>query len=273
MHIKLLWRNTSRLLMTMASVAIVIASLGFAAPASAADPDGHNCWWVSPGNPPGLVDPKTILYGASIQCDGPVRRIDLTVELLYHRLVAGPGQTVNGRTLVWQDPTLTPVFGTGVNNPGERCESGYYSGRATGTVQYLSGYPEFITRSTESQPVLLTCQPPDIPVPPPSGAVTVTNPGTQSMLKLDTVALQMQATGGSGSYTWSATGLPPGLAIAPSTGLISGTLSTIGSYTVTVTAVGGGEGSTTFTWGVRKESSCPRCSPSSGPERNGFSGT
>ena len=35
--------------------------------------------------------------------------------------------------------------------------------------------------------------------------------------------LQMQATGGSGSYTWSATGLPPGLTIDPTTGLITGT--------------------------------------------------
>ncbi|MER7283643.1 Ig domain-containing protein [Dactylosporangium sp. NPDC000244] len=53
--------------------------------------------------------------------------------------------------------------------------------------------------------------------------------------------------------------MPPGLAIDPSTGLISGTVSTIGSYTVTVTAVGGGQGSTTFSWSVRKEAPCPRC--------------
>ncbi|WP_432993384.1 Ig domain-containing protein [Dactylosporangium sp. CA-233914] len=235
-----------------------IASLGFATPASAAVPDGHNCWYVSPDSPPSKTDSKTVNYTATVQCDGPVRRIDLTVELLYHGLVGGPGQTVNGRTEVWQNSTVTPLFGLGVANPGTLCESGHYSGRATATVQYLSGSPEFITRTTESQPVSLTCPPPDIPTPPPSGAVTVTNPGTQSMLKLDSVALQMRATGGSGSYTWSATGLPPGLAIHPSTGLISGLVRQIGSYTVTVTADGGGQGSTTFSWRVRQET-CPHC--------------
>ncbi|MET8122512.1 Ig domain-containing protein [Micromonospora sp. NPDC005189] len=258
MHVELLRRNRSRLLLTMAAAAMSIASLGFAAPVSAAVSDGHYCGWITPDSPPGKTDSKTVNYTASVQCDGPVRRVDLTVELLYHGLVGGPGQTVNGRTEVWQNTNVT-LFGLGVTNPGTLCESGYYSGRATATVQFLSGTPEFITRTAGSQPVSLTCPPPDIPIPPPSGAVTVTNPGTQSMLKLDTVALQMQATGGSGSYTWSATGLPPGLVINPSTGLISGTLSTIGSYTVTVTAVGGGQGNTIFSWGVRKDSPCTRC--------------
>lgn len=242
----------------MSAVAIVVASLGFAAPASAVVSDGHYCGWISPDSPPGKVDDRTINYTASVLCDGPVRRVDLTVELLSHGLVGGPGQTINGRTLVWQNTNVT-LFGLGVTNPGTLCESGYYSGRATATIQFLSGTPEFITRTAESQPVSLSCNPADIPTTPPSGAVTVINPGTQSMLKLDTVALQMQATGGSGSYTWSATGLPPGLAIGSSTGRISGTLSTIGTYNVTVTADGGGQGSTTFTWSVRKESSCTRC--------------
>ncbi|WP_344953077.1 Ig domain-containing protein [Sphaerisporangium flaviroseum] len=265
----------------MAAVAMVIASLGLATPASAAVPDGHNslglakpasaavpdghnCWWIRPDNPPYKLDAKTVHYGVSVQCDGPVRSVDFTVELLYHGLVGGPGQTVNGRTEVFRDmPANIILFGLGVTNPGTLCESGYYSGRATATVHYLSGTPEYITRETGSQPVSLSCPPPDIPIPiptpSPSASVTVTNPGAQSNLKLDAVALQMQATGGSGSYTWSATGLPPGLAIDPSSGWITGTLSNIGSYTVTVTAVGGGQGSTTFTWSVRKESSCQRC--------------
>ncbi|MFF5200108.1 Ig domain-containing protein [Micromonospora sp. SD19] len=258
MRVELLRRSRSRLLLAMAAAAVSTASLGFATPASAAASDGHYCGWISPDSPPGKTDAKTVNFTGTVQCDGPVRRVDLTVELLYHGLVGGPGQTVNGRTEVWQDTNVT-LFGLGVTNPGTLCESGYYSGRATATVQFLSGSPEYITRSATSLTTYLTCPPPDIPIPPPSGAVTVTNPGTQSMLKLDSVALQMQATGGSGSYTWSATGLPPGLAINPSTGLISGTLSTIGTYNVTVTADGGGQGSTTFTWSVRKDSPCTRC--------------
>ncbi len=60
---------------------------------------------------------------------------------------------------------------------------------------------------------------------------------------------QLQATGGTGSYTWSATGLPSGLSLSPS-GLISQTSSVAqGSYAVTVTATDavGGRGSKSFT--------------------------
>ncbi|MEZ7124612.1 Ig domain-containing protein [Nonomuraea sp. AD125B] len=303
MRVNLWYRNLSRILLALVAAAFSIAFLGLATPASAAVPDGDNCWyvapgtppsktdnktvndsaavqcdgparridatpasadlpdghvcwWVSPGSPPSKTDAKTVNYSATVQCDGPVRRIDLTVELLYHGLVAGPGVTVSGRTDVWQYTTLVPLFGLGAPTPGELCESGYYSGRATATVQYLSGSPEFITASTGSDPVWLDCPPPDIPTPPP--AMTVVNPGTQSTRLPDSVMLQMQATGGSGSYTWSATGLPPGLTIDTTTGLITGTPS-IGSYDVTVTAVGGGQASTTFTWRVRREAICPRC--------------
>ncbi|MFI6504446.1 Ig domain-containing protein [Nonomuraea typhae] len=295
MRVKLLYRNGSRLLLTLVAIALCIASLGLVTPASAAvpggdncwwvapgsppsktdansatvqcdapvrridatpasadDPDGHICWWVAPGSPPSKTDAKTVNYSATVRCDGPVRRIELTVELLYHGLVVGPGVTVNGRTEAWQNPT---VFGIGVTSPGAVCESGYYSGRATATVQYLSGDPEFITRSTGSNPVLLDCPPPDLPIPPP--AMTVVNPGTQVTFLPDSVMLQMQATGGSGSYTWSATGLPPGLTIG-TTGRITGTPHTVGRYNVTVTAVGGGQASTTFTWSVRREA-CPTC--------------
>ncbi len=43
------------------------------------------------------------------------------------------------------------------------------------------------------------------------------------------------ATGGTGNYTWSASGLPAGLSIAPATGVISGTPSTAGIQSVAVT--------------------------------------
>ena len=206
----LVHRTRSRLLSALAAAIIFLAPLGLAAPASAAFPDGHNCWWVSPDNPPSKTNDITVNYTKLVQCDGPVRRIELTVELLYYGLVlgTGSGQTIRGATDVWQNTTLIPLWGFGVTNPGEYCDSGYYSGRATATVQYLSGIPEFITRTIETPPVSISCPPPPIPTNPPSGTVTVTNPGTQSMELRDTVALQMQATGGTGSYVWSATGLP-----------------------------------------------------------------
>ncbi|MEV6296813.1 putative Ig domain-containing protein [Streptomyces sp. NPDC051896] len=55
-----------------------------------------------------------------------------------------------------------------------------------------------------------------------------------------------------GPMTYSASGLPTGLSINSSTGLVSGTVSTAGTYQVTVTAKDstGASGSASFTWTV-----------------------
>src|SRR6185437_14010704 len=59
---------------------------------------------------------------------------------------------------------------------------------------------------------------------------------------------------GGGSLTYSASSLPPGLAINPATGEITGTLTgqSVGNYTVTVNATDAASntGSATFTWTV-----------------------
>ncbi|MFC9925896.1 putative Ig domain-containing protein [Streptomyces sp. NPDC127190] len=83
--------------------------------------------------------------------------------------------------------------------------------------------------------------------------VTVTNPGSQSTTTGGSVSLQIKATDSAGAaLTYSATGLPTGLSINSSSGLISGTASTAGTYQVTVTAKDstGATGSTSFTWTV-----------------------
>ncbi|HEX8094794.1 M4 family metallopeptidase, partial [Jatrophihabitans sp.] len=54
-----------------------------------------------------------------------------------------------------------------------------------------------------------------------TGGVTVTNPGSQSGTVGTAKSLQMSASGGSAPYSWTATGLPAGLSINASTGLIS----------------------------------------------------
>jgi subtilase family serine protease len=84
--------------------------------------------------------------------------------------------------------------------------------------------------------------------------VTVTNPGNQTSTTGTAVSLQIQATDSASgqTLTYSATGLPAGLSINSSTGLISGTPTTAASSSVTVTATDttGANGSATFTWTV-----------------------
>ncbi|MEU1405399.1 M4 family metallopeptidase [Streptomyces sp. NPDC005728] len=88
---------------------------------------------------------------------------------------------------------------------------------------------------------------------PPSSGVTVTNPGSQTATVGTAVSLQIQASStNSGALTYSASGLPAGLSINGSTGLISGTPTTAGSSstTVTVTDSTGATGTATFSWTV-----------------------
>jgi Putative Ig domain len=83
------------------------------------------------------------------------------------------------------------------------------------------------------------------------GPVTVTNPGNRTGTVGTATSLTLSASGGTGSYTWSATGLPPGLTLNASTGVVSGTPSTAGTYSVTVTATSGGaSASASFTWTI-----------------------
>jgi Putative Ig domain len=83
--------------------------------------------------------------------------------------------------------------------------------------------------------------------------VTVTNPGNQTGSAGTAVSLQISATDSASgqTLTYSATGLPAGLSIS-STGLISGTPTTAGTSSVTVTATDttGASGSASFTWTI-----------------------
>jgi hypothetical protein len=93
--------------------------------------------------------------------------------------------------------------------------------------------------------------------------VTVTNPGTQAGTVGTAASLQIHASDSATgqTLTYTATGLPAGLSISSSTGLISGTPTTAGSSSVTVTVTDGtgAKGTAAFTWTISSGSSSGTC--------------
>jgi hypothetical protein len=129
-------------------------------PRSAQVPDGHACGW-SPNTGPSLTaDSRHVNYTRGVICDGLVRRIDLTVEVIYHGHIRnGVSAVVAGCTRVVDNVTSQWL---GATTPESDCSTGYYSGRATATVQFRSGVPEFITQQITSSQRFLSCFPPPI---------------------------------------------------------------------------------------------------------------
>ncbi len=83
--------------------------------------------------------------------------------------------------------------------------------------------------------------------------VTLANPGNQASTVHTNVSLQLQASSSAGyPLTFGASGLPAGLSINPATGLISGSPTTSGTYSVAVSAADQTTASSgvTLTWTV-----------------------
>jgi len=86
-----------------------------------------------------------------------------------------------------------------------------------------------------------------------TGRVSIIGPGPITTAVGATVDYQVQADDTcTGSLSYAAAGLPKGLSISSTTGVISGTASTAGSYSVTLTGTDstGPSGSASFTWTV-----------------------
>jgi hypothetical protein len=83
------------------------------------------------------------------------------------------------------------------------------------------------------------------------GPLAANNPGSQSGTVGVAASLTLSASGGTAPYTWTATGLPTGLSIS-SGGVISGTPSATGTFTVTATVHDstGATNATGFTWTI-----------------------
>ncbi len=88
-----------------------------------------------------------------------------------------------------------------------------------------------------------------------AGSLTLATPSNQTSVEGNTISTLSLSASGSGTITYFALDLPPGLALNPSSGDITGTVAVndaaYGAYTVTVIATNGSaSASETFTWTV-----------------------
>jgi len=172
----------------------------------------------------------------------------------------GSSQTICGVTLAWET-AYGKAFQIQTSPDGTNWTSIYSTTTGTGGTQALtvSGTGRFVrmygtVRGTQYGYSLW-----EMDVYTTSGGgtggntVTVTNPGAQASTVGTAASLQVTGTdSGTGqTLTYSATGLPAGLAIS-SSGLITGTPTTAQTANVTVTAkdATGAAGSASFTWTV-----------------------
>src|SRR6185437_5305913 len=91
------------------------------------------------------------------------------------------------------------------------------------------------------------------PTPAPAPTVTLTHPTSQTARVGEAVHLQLRASDSAGqALTWRASGLPSGLSIASSTGLVSGTPKRArkSTSTITVTDASGVSAHGTIPWTV-----------------------
>jgi hypothetical protein len=183
--------------------------------------------------------------------------------------VNSPG-TLDGVTIVGGHEyaeTITDTYPAG----GWTDSTGYENGDKCAWISSGQGASQNIVLSTGSFPVQSTwandynggaggCEisHPIITNGATSNTVTVTNPGNQTTVQNASVNLQIHASDSASgqTLTYSASGLPSGLSIGSSTGLISGTGKTTGSYNVVVTVKDGAgvSGTASFTWTVSPSS-------------------
>jgi hypothetical protein len=158
--------------------------------------------------------------------------------------------------LVNADPSNSQVIATSSLGLTSSSETEYSYDNADPAIVSGTASGSSVTVPAESVVVLSGTGSPPSTV---GNTVTVTSPGNQTGTVGTPVSVQVQASDSASgqTLTYGASGLPAGLSISSSTGLISGTPTTAGTSSVTVTATDttGASGSATFSWTVASSGS------------------
>ncbi|MFJ9824725.1 discoidin domain-containing protein [Streptomyces sp. NPDC101160] len=149
--------------------------------------------------------------------------------------------------VTWDEDNFTPAnhmptvfYGAGVRTGSYSETINHYS--MLRTIEDMYGLP-YLANDASATPIT------DI-----WSSVTIADPGRQVTGLNYSASLQLQGIDqAGGTLSWSATGLPAGLTVNSSTGLISGIVTSAGSSTVKVTATDSATGASntaSFTWEV-----------------------
>jgi eukaryotic-like serine/threonine-protein kinase len=230
---------------------------------------GTYTWAAATGLPAGV---KASANGATLAISGtPTAAGTFTVPLSVHDSATPRGTGTASLTLTVGEPAMAITS----HAPATATVGTAYSGTVTvtggnGTYTWAAtGLPAGLTSGASGGTLTIS----GTPTTAQNATVTVTASDTESAKKSATTTVKitvspppvkittgslpagkqraaysatLTATGGTGTATWTASGLPGGLAISAA-GTISGTPTTSGSFSVTVTAKAGTTASATYT--------------------------
>ena len=253
---------------------------------------GTYTWAAVAGLPAGL---KASASGATLTISGtPTTAGAATVALSVHDSATPQGTGTTSLTITVGAPAMSITSDAATTATVGKAYSGAVTvtgGNGTYTWGAVSGLPAGLTSSASAGTLTIS----GTPTTAGTSTVTVTARDTESTPKTATTSLTFTvsapaltittgslpggtvgtpysaavgATGGTGTATWAASGLPGGLAINAQTGTISGTPNASGSFPVTITAAAGTTASVTITLVINPAavtSPSPSVTPSSTP--------